>query len=66
MLPIQQGQDLESEFTLGAPPPPGMVCIYKSDFFKIGGFDTTRAGWGGEDLALVKKTVKAGKYKIIR
>ncbi|XP_042872107.1 chondroitin sulfate N-acetylgalactosaminyltransferase 1-like [Penaeus japonicus] len=44
----------------------GMVCIYKSDFFKIGGFDTTRAGWGGEDLALVKKTVKAGKYKIIR
>lgn len=44
----------------------GMVCIYKSDFFKIGGFDTAKSGWGGEDLDLVKKTVRAGKHKIIR
>ncbi|XP_047476837.1 chondroitin sulfate N-acetylgalactosaminyltransferase 1-like [Penaeus chinensis] len=44
----------------------GMVCIYKSDFFKIGGFDMAKSGWGGEDLDLVRKTVRVGKYKIIR
>ncbi|XP_068245200.1 chondroitin sulfate N-acetylgalactosaminyltransferase 1-like isoform X2 [Palaemon carinicauda] len=44
----------------------GMVCIYKDDFNKIGGYDKDRTGWGGEDLAFVRKTIKAGDYKIVR
>ncbi|XP_042205717.1 chondroitin sulfate N-acetylgalactosaminyltransferase 2-like isoform X2 [Homarus americanus] len=43
----------------------GMVCIYKSDFFRINGFDESRTGWGGEDLIFLKKTASK-KYKIIR
>ncbi|XP_066984872.1 chondroitin sulfate N-acetylgalactosaminyltransferase 1-like [Macrobrachium rosenbergii] len=44
----------------------GMVCVYKEDFLKIGGFDKDRTGWGGEDLAFVRRTINARDYKIIR
>ena len=38
----------------------GMVCLYKEDFKKIGGFDeyTKQNYWGGEDLHLYRKFLK--------
>lgn len=43
----------------------GMVCIYRSDYFKIGGFDMSIRGWGGEDIKLVDSTIK-NKYEVFR
>lgn len=42
-----------------------MVCLYKSDFLKINGFDSKTTGWGGEDIRFLKRAVKM-KYKSIR
>ena len=33
----------------------GMVCIYKSDYDAVSGFDQSLEGWGGEDVQLVDK-----------
>ncbi|CAL4061070.1 unnamed protein product, partial [Meganyctiphanes norvegica] len=44
----------------------GMVCLYKSDFHTIGGFDISKSGWGGEDLAFLKRSIRADNYKVIR
>ena len=33
----------------------GVVSVYKSDLEAAGGFDTTIAGWGGEDIDIVEK-----------
>lgn len=38
----------------------GMLCVYKEDFVKIGGFDTKIEGWGGEDIALADRVLKGG------
>ncbi|XP_076822932.1 chondroitin sulfate synthase 3-like isoform X2 [Clavelina lepadiformis] len=38
----------------------GMFAIYKSDFEKTGGFDTSIHGWGLEDLKMVAEVQKAG------
>lgn len=43
----------------------GMLCIYKSDYDTVGGFDTTIEGWGGEDIQLVDNVIKGG-YEILR
>lgn len=32
----------------------GMLCIYKSDYISVGGFDLSIEGWGGEDVSLAK------------
>ena len=38
----------------------GMVCIYKSDYDAINGFDQSLEGWGGEDVQLVEKIISYG------
>ena len=43
----------------------GMLCIYKSDYIKIGGYNTKIKGWGGEDDSFVESTIKKG-YEIFR
>ena len=42
----------------------GMLCIYKSDYVAVGGFDTTIEGWGGEDVDLYNKVAR--KYEIMK
>ena len=36
----------------------GMLCIYKSDYTAIGGFDKSITGWGGEDVDLFMRILK--------
>ena len=43
----------------------GMLCIYKSDYDTVGGFDTTIEGWGGEDVNLIKKVLKE-KFEVMK
>ena len=43
----------------------GMLCIYKSDYDASGGFDRDISGWGGEDVDLYSKVIKAG-YDVLR
>eukprot|EP00794_Sanderia_malayensis_P013741 gene13741-15175_t len=33
----------------------GNLCVFKSDYFKIGGFDTNITGWGSEDSDLYNR-----------
>lgn len=42
----------------------GMVCIYRNDYYKTGGFDLNVKGWGGEDGYLYVKY--KSQSKIIR
>ena len=35
----------------------GMLCIHKSDYTAVGGFDTSIVGWGGEDVELFNKVI---------
>lgn len=37
----------------------GLLCVYKGDFTKSGGFDTSIQGWGMEDVDLVDKFITA-------
>lgn len=43
----------------------GMVCMYKSDYVKVGGLDTSYIGWGGEDLEFHSRVSRKG-YGILR
>lgn len=43
----------------------GMLCIYKSDYIKAGGLDTTYLGWGGEDVEFYQRILKRG-YHVLR
>ena len=38
----------------------GMVCIFKSDYTAVGGFDTSIVGWGGEDVKLFDRVISYG------
>ncbi|XP_052458730.1 chondroitin sulfate synthase 1 [Carassius gibelio] len=38
----------------------GIVCIYKGDLVKAGGFDVSIQGWGLEDVDLFNKFVQSG------
>ena len=35
----------------------GMLCIYKSDYTRTGGFDPHIEGWGGEDVKLASRVL---------
>ena len=37
----------------------GMLCIYQSDYIKVGGFDTRIVGWGGEDVKFYEQILKS-------
>ncbi len=43
----------------------GMLCIYKSDYDEIGGYDAKIEGWGGEDVKLADRVIKHG-YEVMR
>ena len=43
----------------------GMACLYRKDFFSVGGFNLNIEGWGGEDVDLVKR-FKCSNLKIVR
>lgn len=43
----------------------GITCIFKSDFLKAGGFDTSIQGWGLEDVDLFTKVINSG-LKVFR
>lgn len=43
----------------------GMLCIYKSDYDTIGGYDTTIEGWGGEDIQLIDNVIERG-FEVMR
>ena len=36
----------------------GMLCIYKSDYDRVGGMDTNIEGWGDEDVHFFNKVVR--------
>ncbi|XP_024117568.1 chondroitin sulfate synthase 1 [Oryzias melastigma] len=38
----------------------GIVCVYKGDLLRAGGFDTSIQGWGLEDVDLYNKFVQSG------
>ncbi|KAF3687021.1 Chondroitin sulfate synthase 1 [Channa argus] len=38
----------------------GIVCVYKGDLVRAGGFDTSIKGWGSEDVDLFNKFVQSG------
>jgi hypothetical protein len=42
----------------------GMVCLYRSDFRELGGFDKTITGWGKEDVDLFDRMVRA--FDVVR
>ncbi|XP_013421398.1 chondroitin sulfate synthase 1 [Lingula anatina] len=37
----------------------GMVCLHQADYRRVGGFDLSITGWGGEDVDLYLKHVKS-------
>ncbi len=37
----------------------GMACMYSIDYRVVGGFSTSQAGWGGEDVELFNKHVES-------
>ena len=37
----------------------GMACMYKSDYDSVGGFNKDITGWGGEDVELYERILKA-------
>ncbi|KAK8403907.1 hypothetical protein O3P69_000158 [Scylla paramamosain] len=43
----------------------GMVCLYRTDYLTINGFDSLLDGWGGEDLRFARR-VSNMKYTITR
>lgn len=43
----------------------GMLCIYKSDYNKVGGLNTKMMGWGGEDVDLFEKVLKS-RIEVLR
>uniref|UniRef100_A0A1X7UEQ7 Hexosyltransferase n=2 Tax=Amphimedon queenslandica TaxID=400682 RepID=A0A1X7UEQ7_AMPQE len=43
----------------------GMLCIYKSDYTKVGGLNTKMMGWGGEDVDLFQKVLKS-RIEVLR
>jgi hypothetical protein len=43
----------------------GMVCIYKSDFVKVGGLGNGFRGWGGEDVEFYERVIQH-KYSVFR
>ena len=42
----------------------GMLCAYKSDFIKVGGFPDIK-GWGGEDVAIFKNFVADHEIEVL-
>nr|XP_022906021.1 chondroitin sulfate synthase 1 isoform X1 [Onthophagus taurus] len=43
----------------------GIVSLYKSDFIKLGGFNTTIVGWGMEDVNFYDSTIMS-RLKVVR
>jgi len=42
----------------------GMVCVYRSDFQALGGFDKQIDGWGKEDVDLFDRMIR--KFDVVR
>jgi predicted glycosyltransferase involved in capsule biosynthesis len=43
-----------------------MLCIHRSDFFNVGGFDKETKGWGMEDVLMFEKLIKHEQVDVIR
>ena len=44
----------------------GMVCLYKSDYEAVGGYDLSIRGWGGEDVTLYDSHVRHASIAVTR
>ncbi|KAK3857924.1 hypothetical protein Pcinc_035850 [Petrolisthes cinctipes] len=44
----------------------GMVCVYRSDFLALPGFDKDKKDWGGEDIGFLRQVVHKSSLKVIR
>ena len=44
----------------------GIACLYRYDFDRIGGFDTTIQGWGLEDVDLYDRFVASNNVSVFR
>jgi len=57
--------EIDSESGTWRPLGFGMACMYRSDYLKVGGFNLSIKGWGGEDNDLYNRFIKS-PIKIIR
>ena len=44
----------------------GMLCIYKSDYDRVGGMDTSIIGWGEEDVRFFERILKWKTLEVFR
>ncbi|MCW8060088.1 galactosyltransferase-related protein [Agrobacterium tumefaciens] len=39
---------------------PGIICLHRADFIRVGGYDSALSGWGYEDRDFIERLLKCG------